>query len=135
MVSDNTYGMPENERPGHASTILVVDDEQDITEVLSYLLTRAGYEVATAGSGRAAMDAVEKGGVDLVLLDYMLPDTNGLEVLRKIKSVSREIKVIIITGRATDRVLADVLDAGASGYVIKPFLNEKLLQLVREALA
>jgi len=65
----------------------------------------------------------------------MLPDANGLEVLRKIKSVSREIRVIIITGRATDRVLADVLDEGASGYVIKPFLNEKLLQLVREALA
>lgn len=120
---------------GKQYSILVVDDEQDIVEVLSYLFKRAGYAPVQASNGMDAIEAVRKGTISLVILDYMLPDMNGLEVLRELKKLQPGIKVIIITGRATDKVLSDVLDAGANGYVIKPFINDLLLELVRKTLA
>jgi len=113
----------------------VVDDEQDIVEVLSYLFKRAGYAPVQASNGMDAIEAVRKGTISLVILDYMLPDMNGLEVLRELKKLQPGIKVILITGRATDKVLSDVLDAGANGYVIKPFIHDLLLELVRKTLA
>jgi len=115
--------------------ILVVDDEQDIVEVLSYLFKRAGYAPVQASNGRSAIEAVLGGNISLVILDYMLPDMNGLEVLRELKRIQPDIKIIIITGRATDRVLSDVVEAGANGYIIKPFINDRLLELVRKTLA
>lgn len=118
-----------------SAKVLVVDDEQDIAEVISYLLVRAGCQVTTVGTGRAALDVVRNDGIGLVMLDYMLPDINGLDVLKQIKAVSPDTKVIIVTGRGTDKVLADVLEAGASAYVVKPFLNDRLVELVRETLA
>jgi len=115
--------------------ILVVDDEQDIVEVLSYLFKRAGYAPVQASNGRSAIEAVLGGNISLVILDYMLPDMNGLEVLRELKRIQPAITIIIITGRATDRVLSDVVEAGANGYIIKPFINDRLLELVRKTLA
>jgi CheY-like chemotaxis protein len=115
--------------------ILVVDDEQDIVEVLSYLFKRSGYAPVQATNGRDAIEAVRAGGVSLVVLDYMLPDMNGLEVMRELKILQPDIKVIMITGRATDKVLAGAVEAGANGYVIKPFINDRLMELIRETLA
>lgn len=109
--------------------VLVVDDEQDILVVLSYLLKKAGYDVVTADTGKKALDAVEEGGVELVLLDYMLPDINGLEVLRRIKSRHADIDVLIVTGRGSEQVYADVMEAGATEYIVKPFMNDNLLFL------
>lgn len=118
-----------------AAKVLVVDDEQDIVEVLSYLLKKSGYEVETAQTGREAISVIMSDHIGVVLLDYMLPDINGLEVLKEIKAFSSAIQVLIITGRGSDKVLSDVLAAGAAGYVVKPFLNERLMELVRDTYA
>lgn len=114
--------------------VLVVDDEQDILFILSFLMNKAGYDVRTAPNGKAALEAVREGGIELVLLDYMLPDITGLEVLQRIKDSNSDIEVIIITGHGTDRVKTDVMAAGATAYMIKPFINDHLLALAGDTI-
>ncbi len=114
--------------------ILVVDDEQDIVKVLSKILELAGYEVISATSGSEAMQSVRAGNPHLVLLDYMMPDMTGLEVLKKIKEYSEETYVVMVTGRGSEEVAASVMKAGASDYVIKPFVREQIIKVVKDTL-
>ncbi|MHB8174534.1 MAG: sensor histidine kinase [Nitrospirota bacterium] len=114
--------------------ILVVDDEQDIVKVLSKILELAGYEVITALNGTEAIQSVRQGNPQLVLLDYMMPDVTGLEVLKQIKSYSEEIYVVMVTGRGSEEVAAAVMKAGASDYVIKPFVRDQIMTVVKDTL-
>ncbi|MEA2369738.1 MAG: two-component system, OmpR family, response regulator VicR [Solirubrobacteraceae bacterium] len=108
---------------GHArGSILVVDDEPTIAEVVSRYLVRAGYEVRSVSDGVAALDAVDERRPDLVVLDLMLPGIDGLEVMRRIRDRDRDrIAIILLTARGaeTDRVVG--LRLGADDYVVKPF--------------
>ncbi len=114
--------------------ILVVDDEQDIVKVLSKILELAGYEVISAYNGTEAVQHVKENNPDLVLLDYMMPDITGLEVLQQIKAFSDEVYVIMVTGRGSEEVAASVMKAGASDYVIKPFVKDQILTVVKDTL-
>ena len=114
--------------------ILVVDDEQDIVKVLSKILELAGYEVISAYNGTEAIQHVKENNPDLVLLDYMMPDITGLEVLQQIKAFSEEVYVIMVTGRGSEEVAASVMKAGASDYVIKPFVKDQILTVVKDTL-
>ncbi len=114
--------------------ILVVDDEQDIVKVLSKILELAGYEVISAFNGAEAMQSARDGNPQLVLLDYMMPDMTGLEVLKRIKEYSDEIYVVMVTGRGSEEVAASVMKAGASDYVIKPFVREQIIKVVKDTL-
>lgn len=114
--------------------ILVVDDEQDIVKVLSKILELAGYEVISAYNGTEALQHVKENNPDLVLLDYMMPDITGLEVLQQIKAFSEEVYVIMVTGRGSEEVAASVMKAGASDYVIKPFVKDQILTVVKDTL-
>ena len=113
--------------------ILIVEDEEKIARFIELELKHEGYEVIKANNGRTGLEIAEKGGVDLVILDVMLPEINGLEVLRRIRKVS-DIPVIMLTAR--DAVMDKVsgLDAGADDYVTKPFAIEELLARIRTAL-
>jgi two-component system response regulator ResD len=108
---------------GHArGSILVVDDEPTIAEVVSRYLVRAGYEVRSVSDGVAALEAVDERRPDLVVLDLMLPGIDGLEVMRRIRDRDRDrIAIILLTARGeeTDRVVG--LRLGADDYVVKPF--------------
>ncbi|HEX9860650.1 MAG TPA: response regulator [Nitrospirota bacterium] len=128
-IKENSGGAGSALLDNAPAKVLVVDDEQDILVVLSYLLKKAGYDVVTADTGKKALDAVDEGGVELVLLDYMLPDISGLEVLRKIKTSHADVEVMVVTGRGSEQVHADVMAAGAAEYIIKPFMNDNLLEL------
>jgi signal transduction histidine kinase len=114
--------------------ILVVDDEQDIVKVLSKILELAGYEVISAYNGTEAVQHVKENNPDLVLLDYMMPDITGLEVLQQIKAFSEEVYVVMVTGRGSEEVAASVMKAGASDYVIKPFVKDQILTVVKDTL-
>ena len=114
--------------------ILVVDDEQDIVKVLSKILEIAGYEVITALNGTEALHLVRQGNPHLVLLDYMMPDMTGFEVLKQIKEFSEEIYVVMVTGRGSEEVAASVMKAGASDYVIKPFVRDQITTVVKDTL-
>lgn len=113
--------------------ILIVEDEEKIARFIELELKHEGYEVIKANNGRTGLEIAEKGEADLVILDVMLPEINGLEVLRRIRKVS-DIPVIMLTAR--DAVMDKVsgLDAGADDYVTKPFAIEELLARIRTAL-
>ncbi len=112
--------------------LLVVDDEAAIRRLLGNSLTRAGYRVAEAESGRAALSAIQIDKPDAVLLDLGLPDRDGLELVPLIKAAGTA--VLVISARdATDQKVA-ALDFGADDYVTKPFDTEEVLARIRTAL-
>ena len=117
-------------------TILVVDDEEPILELVGYNLQNAGFRVVTCGNGREALVLAEEEKPDIAILDWMLPGLSGLEVCRRIRrgrTLSR-LPIIMLTARTdgTDRVRG--LDVGADDYVSKPFSPSELCARVRAVL-
>lgn len=113
--------------------ILLVDDETLITDSLSYSLQREGFDVRAVANGTDALQAVQENRPDLVVLDLMLPDMNGLEVCRRLRSTTT-IPVIMLTARSEeiDRVLG--LEVGADDYLAKPFSFRELLARIHATL-
>ncbi len=118
------------------ATILVVEDETDIQEVLAYNLGQAGHEVVTAGEGARALDLCRTRKLDLILLDLMLPGMPGTEVCRAVKSdpATRHIPIVMLTakGGEIDRVVG--FELGADDYVVKPFSVRELVLRVQAIL-
>ena len=115
--------------------ILVVEDEEKLARFVELELEHEGYKVSKAFDGRTALEMAGREEYDLILLDIMLPELNGLEVLRRLKQDGRDIApVILVTAR--DAVMDKVsgLDAGAVDYITKPFAIEELLARIRAAL-
>ena len=116
------------------SHILIVDDEEHLAEGLAFNLRNAGYDVATTGSGEAALEEIDQRTYDLILLDVMLPGISGLEVCQRLRREGRTEPILMISARdRTDDTIAG-LDAGADDYVTKPFDLDVLLAKVRGAL-
>lgn len=116
-----------------ADKILIVEDETKIARFVELELLHEGYEVDKAHDGRTGLDKILTGEYSLVVLDVMLPELNGLEVLRRVRKES-EVPIILLTAR--DAVMDKVagLDAGADDYLTKPFAIEELLARIRVAL-
>ncbi|HET6962136.1 MAG TPA: sigma-54 dependent transcriptional regulator [Terriglobia bacterium] len=120
--------------PSHEGSILVVDDESAIRENLELLLSDANYKVTLAENGTEGLKKLESEFFDLVLLDVMMPDKNGLEVLREIHLSSPETAIIMITAFGTIENAVSAIKAGAADYVTKPWDNEKLLLDIRNGI-
>lgn len=116
-----------------AARILLVDDEQSIQRAVAPLLRSRGYDVDVASTGREALDAMQRFGPDLVVLDLGLPDLEGSEVCRRIRA-ERETPIIILSARGAEGDKVAALDEGADDYVTKPFGPEELLARIRVAL-
>lgn len=121
------------EVPESRARLLIVDDDQELCSMLAEYLGPEGFAVEVAGTGTAALDRVARGGLDLVVLDVMLPALSGFEVLRRLRSVSR-IPVIMLTARGeeVDRVIG--LELGADDYLAKPFSPRELVARIRAVL-
>jgi DNA-binding NtrC family response regulator len=122
--------MPDPERPSAVlpkSKILVVDDEVDIRESLQALLEMEGYAVDLAANGAEGLRAVEARDYDLMLLDLMMPDLSGMEVLQAVRGHDRDLPIFLITAYGSTQVAVDALKAGATDYFQKPWENDKLL--------
>ena len=115
------------------SHILVVEDEEKLARFVELELKHDGYEVSKSGNGREALEMALENDYDLILLDIMLPELNGLEVMRRL-SKEKSVPVILLTAR--DAVMDKVsgLDAGAVDYITKPFAIEELLARIRVVL-
>src|SRR5690348_13354831 len=109
-------------------SVLVVDDEPTIGEVVSKYLERAGYETRLAADGFEALDAVAERRPDLIVLDLMLPGIDGLEVMRRVRDRSTAIILLTAKGEESDRVIG--LRLGADDYVVKPFSPAELVARV-----
>lgn len=113
--------------------ILIVEDEEKIARFLELELSHEGYSVTKRADGRSGLEQAESGNHDLVLLDIMLPELNGLEVLRRLRRTS-SIPVILLTARDAVSEKVTGLDLGADDYITKPFAIEELLARIRMAL-
>jgi DNA-binding response OmpR family regulator len=116
--------------------VLVVEDNGIIVTLLRHLLERRGYVVETAVDGREALARLQGDPPGLVLLDVMLPYTDGFEIIRQMRSTPswENVPVIMLTAKAQERNVVRALDAGANDYVIKPFKPEELAARVRRFL-
>jgi len=113
--------------PVNKGKILVVDDELDIREGLELLLTSEGYGVELAQNGTEGLQKLERQGYDLVLLDLMMPDLSGMDVLREVRGRDPETPIFMITAYGSVEAAVDALKLGANDYFSKPWDNEKLI--------
>ena len=115
------------------TNILVVDDEKEIADLLEIYLISDGFQVLKAYSAKEGLRILEEKKIDLVLLDVMMPDMDGIDVIRKIRGWSN-VPILVVSARSDDTDKVSALDAGADDYLTKPFSVEELLARLRVAL-
>src|SRR5919205_175756 len=115
-------------------TILVIDDEEIMREILETLLTREGYEVRLAASGQEGLDLARAVPFDAAIVDIMMPGLNGIETLDELKRIDEDLAVLIITAYASVESAISAMKSGAFDYISKPFKNEEVLVVVRNAM-
>lgn len=117
-------------------TLLVVEDEAAMVELLRYNLEKEGYDVAAAADGEEALQAIADSRPDLIILDWMLPLVSGIEICRQIrrKPETKDIPIIMLTARAEEADRVRGLEVGADDYVTKPFSPSELIARVRAVL-
>lgn len=117
--------------------IVVVEDEPNIAESLNFILQRAGYEVNCVSDGNDAVFEVQNSHPDLVILDVMLPNRSGLEILRDIRAARAVAKTPVLMlsakGQVKDKAIA--AEIGADRYMVKPFSNSEVLETIKELLS
>ena len=117
-------------------SVLVIEDEQDIQELIRYNLAKEGYRVALAGTGEEGLSQARKDSPEIVLLDLMLPGIDGLEVCRQLKSdqSTRQMPIIMLTAKGEESDIVTGLELGADDYVTKPFSPKVLVARIRAVL-
>ncbi len=125
-----------NEKNDRKYQLLVVDDEESIFEVIEGLLYREGYELTYVSSGKEAIASIDKVQPDVILLDLMMPDMDGIETCKQIKSNQRwcHIPIIMVTALSSKEDLARSLDSGADDFLSKPINSLELRARVRSML-
>ena len=113
--------------------ILVVEDEASFSEALEFLLGKEGFSVVTADTGTEALKKFDQGGIDLVLLDLMIPEVSGTEVCRQIRTKSR-VPIIMLTAKDSEVDKVVGLEIGADDYVTKPYSSRELVARIRAVL-
>ena len=119
-----------------AAKVLVVEDEEALSDLLSYNLEKEGFEVAICRDGDDALIMVEEGAPDLVLLDWMLPNVSGIEICRQLRArvETKEVPVIMLTARGEEDDRVRGLDLGADDYITKPFSMTELVARMKAIL-
>jgi two-component system, chemotaxis family, chemotaxis protein CheY len=115
--------------------ILIVDDSFYMRTMLKNMLTDSGYEVVgEAPNGQTALELAKSTNPDLITLDVILPDNTGLDVLKGIKADQPDMKVVIVSAVGQEVIVNEALEHGALSYIVKPFSEEKVLEVVKKAL-
>ncbi|MGM0415443.1 MAG: response regulator [Thermodesulfobacteriota bacterium] len=114
--------------------IVVIDDERAVLELCQIILGSRGYDVRTASSGHEGLQLIEEFRPALILLDYMMPGMDGMEVLREVKASYEDVYVVMFTGKGSESVAVEVMKAGASDYILKPFNNKDLFDRIENVL-
>lgn len=117
--------------------VLLVEDEDNITEAIRFLLTRDGWHVEAHADGGTAVQRIREREPDLLILDLMLPGKNGLDILRELRSEARfaKLPVLMLTARGQDQDRDLATQAGVSRFMTKPFSNAEVLEAVRDLAA
>ena len=116
-----------------ANKVLLVDDEQDFLEVMGERMENRGLEVATANSAQEALEKIEQEAFDAIILDFMMPEMDGLETIKAIKKSKPELQIILLTGQATLEKGVEAMKLGAMDVMEKPADIEVLAQKIEKA--
>lgn len=114
--------------------VMVVDDEENIREVLSNYLQSMNYEVEAAEDGQEALSKYKKGNFDLIISDLLMPNIDGLELLKRIREVDNEVIFLMITGYPSIETAVEAIKKGAYDYITKPFHMEDVKLRIERAL-
>lgn len=114
--------------------VLIIDDDMAVLNICQLILSAEGLSTQTAGNGQAAFQALADNSFDLILLDIGLPDVDGLDILEQVSNQYSQISPIIMTGYATLEAAVRAQELGAEGFILKPFNDQKLLQVVRRVI-
>lgn len=131
MNTVQSNAVSETPAPRH---ILIMEDESSVADGLELILTEEGYVVDVALTGRAALDTFEQEGCDLLVADLRLPDIDGMDVIKEVKSKRPDTEVIVITGYASVPSALEAFRTGIHEYLSKPFSEEQILSAVEHAL-
>ena len=119
--------------------ILTIDDNADIRDLIAFVLGKENYEVATAPDGISGLKLIKETKPDLIVLDVMMPEFSGFDVLDAVRADKdakvREIPVLMITAKSATEDIDQALELGASSYIVKPFRPAKLVEKVKQLLA
>ncbi|MBL7068739.1 MAG: response regulator [Candidatus Omnitrophica bacterium] len=126
--------MEEKDKSGTCK-ILVVDDEKEINQLLVTFLSRHKFDIISAYSGKEAIKTVKKQKPDLILLDIIMPDMNGLDALKKIKKIDENAKIIMLTAIEDEDTIRKARELGADDYIPKPFTGKHLEDVVLTKIA
>lgn len=116
-------------------SILVVDDEPEVLRLVTRILSAEGTQILAAGTGAEALAIARQRGLDLVMLDIKLPDMSGTQVLRRIRRIDPGVPVIMVTSYGSVETVRTSMELGAFDYLTKPFDNQEVRRVAREALA
>jgi len=116
-----------NDSPEIKATVLVIDDDRNILELAAVILPKGGYRVLKASTAREGMEVIAARNPELVLLDYIMPEMDGLSALREIKTRFPATYVVMFTGKGNEEIAVELMKSGASEYILKPFNNRDLL--------
>src|SRR3984885_6671462 len=115
-------------------TVLVIDDEEIMREILETLLTREGYDVRLASSGAEGLELARAIPFDAAIVDIMMPGIDGIATLDELKRIDEDLAVLIITAYGSIESVVSAMKAGAFDYITKPFKNEEVMVVVRNAM-
>jgi signal transduction histidine kinase len=124
----------EKEEKEPRGRVLIVDDEKVILDLTAIILKNRGYQVFTALSAQEGLASIEKERPELVLLDYMMPNMDGLTALKEIRRRFPETYVIMFTGKGSEEIAVELMKAGASDYILKPFNNQDMVERIESVL-
>lgn len=116
--------------------ILIVDDSESIREVVSFTLENAGHQVLAAKDGQEALDFLDGRGFDLIITDLHMPNINGIELIKKVRELDayKGIPILFLTTESQAQKKLEAKEAGATGWIIKPFVPAKLLAAIGKVL-
>jgi signal transduction histidine kinase len=120
--------MTDPSRQDTKASIVVIDDDIHILELIDLILSKRGYQVYTAPAARIGLEIIADRQPELVLLDYMMPEMDGLTALREIRSRFPNTYVVMFTGKGNEEIAVELMKAGASEYILKPFNNRDLVE-------
>ncbi len=116
------------------SNLLVVDDEPRLRKTLEMIIHSAGYQTTTAGDGYTALQALMSNNIDLIILDWQLPDMEGTQLLKEIRKINPKLPIVIMTGMASSDTAEAVIKLGARYFLLKPFDPKFIVSLVHDVL-